>query len=92
MKTLITGMLAALTLVVATSTVSAADSDANATARTVWVDGKGQKSMADKANKMHAEMAAQGWRFEGMDVYTEDGDMKGLFITYVRDRAPAPQP
>ena len=41
-----------------------------------WVDGKGQKSMADKANKMHAEMASQGWRFEGLDVYTEDGDMK----------------
>lgn len=92
MKTLMTGTLAALTLLAGMNTLSAADADANATAKTVWVDGKGQKSMADKANKMHAEMAAQGWRFEGLDVYTEDGDMKGLFVTYVRDPAPAATP
>lgn len=92
MKTPITGVLAALALLAAMSPSLAADDDAKATAQTVWVDGKGQKSMADKANKMHAEMAAQGWRFEGLDVYIEDGDMKGLFVTYVRDPVTAAQP
>ena len=58
MKTLITGTLAALTLFAGMSPLSAADADANATAITVWVDGQGQSSMADKANKKHAEMAA----------------------------------
>ena len=46
--------------------------------------------MAEKATKKHAEMAKQGWKFQDLDVYTEDGDMKGLFITYVREPAPAP--
>ena len=54
-------------------------------AKTVWVDGSGQSSMADKASKKHAEMAKDGWKFQGLDVYTEDGDMKGLFVTYVRE-------
>lgn len=90
MRNLITGTLAALTLTVAVSPSFAADDSTNA--MTVWVDGKGQKSMADKVNKTHAEMAAQGWRFEGLDVYTEDGDMKGMFVTYVRAAAPAPAP
>jgi len=92
MKTLITGTLVALTLLAGTSPVRAADADANATAMTVWVNGHGQKSMADKANKMHAEMAAKGWRFKDLEVYIENGDMQGLFVTYVRDSAPAKAP
>ena len=80
MKNLISATLATLSLFAAMNPLSAADAAVSATAITVWVDGKGQSSMADKANKKHAEMAAQGWRFEGLDVYTEDGDMKGLFV------------
>ena len=83
MKTLITGTFAALTLFVA-SPLIAADADENATAITVWVDGKGQGSMAEEVTEKHAEMAEQGWRFQGLDVYTEDGDMKGMFVSYVR--------
>lgn len=64
--------------------------DPRTTATTVWVDGKGQGSMASKTNKVHADMAAQGWRFADMDIYIEDGDMKGIFVTYVRDPATAP--
>jgi hypothetical protein len=69
-----------------------ADDDINpsTTATTVWVDGGGQDSMAKKTNKVHAEMNAKGWRFANLDVYTEDGDMKGIFVTYVRDPAPKP--
>lgn len=84
MKKLITAAVAVLTMSVAMSPALAAD------AQTVWVDGKGQSSMAKDATKMHAEMAKQGWKFQDLEVYTEDGDMKGLFITYVRDAAPAP--
>ncbi|MDH5275881.1 MAG: hypothetical protein OEW88_05595 [Gammaproteobacteria bacterium] len=92
MKTLITGTLVALTLLPGINPSFAADTDAKATAITVWVNGHGQKSMADKATEMHAEMAAQGWRFKDLEVYTENGDMQGLFVTYLRDPAPAATP
>ena len=84
MKKLLYVMLAGLAL--ATGSAGAAD-DKAATAKTVWLDGKGQSSMADKVNKLHAEMAAKGWSFASLEVYTEDGDMQGLFVTYVRDPA-----
>lgn len=51
---------------------------------TVWVNGKGQSGFAKKLNERHAEMAAQGWKFAGLAVYTENGDMEGAFVTYVR--------
>jgi hypothetical protein len=89
MKKTITGTLAALALLAGMNTAVADDAGQFA-AKTVWVDGKGQGSMADKASKSHAEMAKQGWKFQDLDVYIEDGDMKGLFVTYVREAAPAP--
>lgn len=51
---------------------------------TVWVDGKGQSSFADKVNKMHVQMEAKGLKFADLAIYTEDGDMQGAFVTYVR--------
>jgi hypothetical protein len=51
---------------------------------TVWVDGKGQTSFAKKVNEMHAEMEAKGWKFVDLAIYTENGDMQGAFVTYVR--------
>ena len=86
MKSFVTAAIAALSLA---SGLAHAQDKAPATAKTVWLDGKGQSSMADKVNKMHAEMAAKGWKFASLEVYTEDGDMQGLFVTYVRDAAPA---
>lgn len=85
MKKLIYVMLAGLAL--AAGPAGAADKAAPATAKTVWLDGKGQSSMADKVNKLHAEMTAKGWTFASLEVYTEDGDMQGMFVTYVRDPA-----
>ena len=35
-------------------------------------------------NKVHAEMEAKGWKFGNLALYTEDGDMQGAFVTYVR--------
>ncbi len=66
----------------------AADKDdamANAKVFTVFIDGHGQSSFADKVNKTHAEMVAKGWKFAGFDLYDENGDMKGAFVTYTRD-------
>ena len=51
---------------------------------TVWVDGKGQSSFAEKLNKKHAEMESQGWKFGDLEVYIENGDMQGAFVTYLR--------
>ena len=51
---------------------------------TVWVDGKGQSGFAEKVNKLHGEMEAKGLKFADMEIYTEDGDMQGAFVTYVR--------
>ena len=51
---------------------------------TVWVDGKGQSGFAGKVNKMHAQMEAKGMKFADLAIYTEDGDMQGAFVTYVR--------
>ncbi|MBM4221387.1 MAG: hypothetical protein FJ170_05505 [Gammaproteobacteria bacterium] len=84
MRKLITAAVAALAM---SAGMSAAFADE---AQTVWVDGKGQGSMAKEATKMHGEMAKQGWKFQDLDVYIEDGDMKGMFVTYVRAAAPAP--
>jgi hypothetical protein len=86
MKAFLTATVAALSLA---SGLAQAQDKAPPTAKTVWLDGKGQSSMADKVNKMHAEMAAKGWKFASLEVYTEDGDMQGLFVTYVRDAAAA---
>jgi hypothetical protein len=90
MKKLIIGTFVALGMFSGMNAALAEDSQA--TAMTIWVDGKGQSSMAKEATKQHAEMAKQGWKFQDLDVYVEDGDMKGMFVTYVRDPAPAPAP
>jgi hypothetical protein len=49
---------------------------------------KGSSSAVITAmNKLHAEMEAQGWAYKDMGVYTEDGDLAGLFVTYVKPPA-----
>jgi len=55
-------------------------------ARTVFVDRTGdrQEDLAAAATQMHEEMAAKGWTFLDLSVYTEDGDMQGLFLTYLK--------
>lgn len=51
---------------------------------TVWVGGKGQSGFAEKLNKSHAAMEAKGMKFADLQIYTENGDMQGAFVTYVR--------
>lgn len=57
-------------------------------ATTVFVDASfgGRKNGAAKAlSAKHAEMEAQGWRFGHLAVYTENGDLVGFFVTYLRE-------
>lgn len=49
------------------------------------VSGFGRKDRAaEKMTERHAEMALSGWRFAGMQVYTENGDLEGFYISYTR--------
>ena len=64
MKKLITAAVAALAM---SAGMSAAFADE---AQTVWVDGKGQGSMAKDSTKMHVVMAKKGWKFQYLEVYT----------------------
>jgi ABC-type sugar transport system substrate-binding protein len=76
------GLLATVAMFVAAS--YAQDDPVPQNTTTVWVDGKGQSGFAEKLNKMHADMEAKGSKFSDLEIYTENGDMKGAFVTYVR--------
>lgn len=39
---------------------------------------------AANMTRRHEEMAMEGWRFADSEVYIENGDLEGIFITYVR--------
>ena len=57
------------------------------------VSGFGRRNRA--ANRMtekHAEMALSGWRFADMQIYTENGDLEGFYITYTRAASCSPEP
>ncbi len=80
--------VASLALLAGFQPVRAADPPPAKTMITVFVD-KGSASAVTKAiNKMHAKMEAEGWTYKDMGVYVEDGDLEGVFITYVRQSAP----
>ena len=51
---------------------------------TVWVGGKGESSFAEKLNKTHADMESKGLKVIDVEIYTENGDMRGAFVTYAR--------
>lgn len=49
------------------------------------VSGFGRRNRAaEKMTEKHAEMALSGWRFAGMQIYTENGDLEGFYISYTR--------
>jgi hypothetical protein len=52
------------------------------------VSGMGRKDRAAKnMTKRHAEMARERWRLIDMEVYTENGDLEGFYLSYVRSVA-----
>jgi hypothetical protein len=56
-------------------------------ATTVFVNtvlGSRTGGSAKRINESHAEMEAKGWRFMSLETYTENGDLVGFFVTYVR--------
>ena len=56
----------------------------NLQAYTVFVSDKGQKGSAPKLTESHKNAESQGWNFDHMSLYTEDGDLKGFYVTYTR--------
>ncbi len=42
---------------------------------------------ADNMTRRHDEYTLGGWAFVDMEVYTENGDLEGLFLTYSREVA-----
>ncbi len=56
-------------------------------ASTVFVPDKGgsrTKGSADNLTESHRNAEKQGWDFEALSVYIEDGDLQGFFVTYTR--------
>lgn len=45
--------------------------------------GNAAKNMSEK----HDEFTKNGWKFEDMETYIENGDLEGFFLTYSRDIA-----
>ncbi len=43
-----------------------------------------RKGAAKKLNQLHAEQAAEGWRYANMQAWVENGDLEGFFVTYTR--------
>jgi maltose-binding protein MalE len=76
------GLLATVAMFAAAS--HAKDDPVPQNTTTVWVGGKGESGFAEKLNKMHVEMETKGFKFSDMEIYTENGDMRGAFVTYVR--------
>ena len=42
---------------------------------------------ASNMTRRHREMAEEGWRFVDLEVYTENADIEGFFLSYVRSVA-----
>jgi hypothetical protein len=56
-------------------------------ASTVFVpdkSGSRQKGSAERLSETHRTAQDQGWDFEDLEVYIEDGDLQGFFVTYTR--------
>jgi hypothetical protein len=58
-------------------------------AKTVFLDISvfGRKDRAaNRMTKMHQEYAREGWTLQEVTIYTENGDLEGFFITYVKEK------
>lgn len=55
---------------------------------TVYLDakyGRRTKGAAKMMTELHKEWAVKGYRLQDVDLYTENADLRGFFITYVRE-------
>ncbi len=46
--------------------------------------GSRKKGSASKISETHKTAESQGWDFKDLEVYIENGDLQGFFITYTR--------
>ena len=46
--------------------------------------GSRKKGSAESISETHDNAEARGWDFEDLEIYIEDGDLQGFFITYTR--------
>ncbi len=46
--------------------------------------GSRKKGSAKKISETHKTAESQGWNFNDLEIYIEDGDLQGFFITYTR--------
>ena len=56
-------------------------------AQTIFIDdkrGSRKKGSAEKISETHDMAEAKGWDFKDLEIYIEDGDLQGFFITYTR--------
>ncbi len=56
-------------------------------ASTIFVadkSGSRQKGSAERLSETHRTAQDQGWDFKDLEVYIENGDLQGFFVTYVR--------
>ncbi len=56
-------------------------------ASTVFVPDKAssrQKGSAELLSETHRTAQDQGWDFDDLEIYIEDGDLQGFFVTYTR--------
>lgn len=44
-----------------------------------------QQGSAKKLSEAHKKAETQGWNFDEMQIYIEDGDLQGFFVTYTRE-------
>ena len=68
----------------ADSAASGAENCPQLQASTVFVKEKGQRGSAPVITEAHKNAEAQGWNFDEMSLYAEDGDLKGFYVTYTR--------
>lgn len=58
--------------------------------RTLFVEKGSAEKLVSVLNVLHARMEAEGWTYQDMGVYIEDGDLEGIFVTYLKLPPPTP--
>ena len=56
-------------------------------ASTIFVSdktGSRKRGSAKKIGETNTTYASPGWNFKDLEIYIEDGDLQGFFITYTR--------
>lgn len=44
-----------------------------------------RKGAGENLTELHAKHEAKGWTFSDLEIYIEDGDLEGFFVTYTHE-------